>query len=114
MKKKLAIVVLAMIMAGVLAGNCFAAGPWYACNVMAVGTSGGITQIQLKDTAATPWGLPAPQAARWYILSAGTAKQLLATGLTGSSASLRVYAYLPNATAGQTIANLYVISDNFQ
>jgi hypothetical protein len=115
MKKKVGIILaLAMIMAGVMATSCFAAGPWYACNVMAVGTSGGIYQVQLQDTAAAPWGLVAPQPARWYTLSSGTAKQLLATGLTGSASSLRVYAYLPNNAAGQTIANLYVISDNFQ
>ena len=90
MKKKLAIVVLALIMAGVMAGNCFAvpvSGNWYVCTVKAVGQSGTITQVQLTDNTA-----PATFTNRWFLLNATIAKQLLATGLTASAASLRVYA----------------------
>jgi hypothetical protein len=96
-------------MAGLLAGNCFAAGPWYTCTVMASGTSSGTTVVMLSDTAT-----PATFTNTWYVLGdTTTAKPLLATALTGSAASLRVYAYVPVTAAGATIYNLYVISDNF-
>jgi hypothetical protein len=111
MKKKLAIVVLALIMAGVLAGNCFAVpvtSNWYVCNVIATGTSGANAMIMLTDNTAT-----ATFTKRWFLLSAATAKQLQATSLTSSAASLRVYAYITPTTSGSTISNLYVISDNF-
>lgn len=111
MRKQLTIVVLALIMAGVMVNACLAApvsGAWYICNVIATGSSGANTLVMLTDNTA-----PATFTKRWFLLSAGTAKPLLATSLTGSAASLRVYANLPNTAAGSIISNFYVVSDNF-
>jgi hypothetical protein len=111
MKKKVAIVVLALVMAGFMAGNCFAvpvSGTWYVCNVIASGNTGASSLVMLTDSNGT-----ATFSKRWFILNTGTAKQLLAASLTGTAAGLRIYASIPNTTAGSTISNLYVVSDNF-
>jgi hypothetical protein len=116
MKKKLAIVVLALVMAGVFAGNCFATpvtGTWYICNVMGAGQANSTGAVCLTDINGT-----ASFTNRWFNLgttgTSGTTKQLLATSLTGSAAGLRVYANIPDISAGtKTINILYVVSDNF-
>lgn len=111
MKKQLTILVLALIMAGVMVSACLAApvsGNWYICNVVATGNSGSNSLVMLTDNTA-----PATFTKRWFLLSGATAKPLLATSLTGTAASLRVYANLPNTAAGSTISYFYVVSDNF-
>jgi hypothetical protein len=113
MKKKAGIILaLAMVLGTLMAGSCYAAPVvpnWYICDVVASGTSGTSTLIMLSDVTPV-----VSFTKRWFTLNSTYANKLLATSLTGSASSLRVYALITNIAAGSTISNLYVVSDNFQ
>lgn len=112
MKRSAVILVLAMVLAGLLAGNCFAAPAWYNCNMEAAGQ---ITTDSYVCLTVTPVANPVnpQQYKRWCLLTAATARQLLATSLTSSAAGLRVRCLVDFALTTPPINSLYVISDNF-
>ncbi len=116
MKKKLAVLVLALVITGLMAGSCFAAPKWYYCNVLGTGQAGVNAAVCLTDnTPIPPSTTTGAFTKKWFTLSnANTAvKQLLATSLTGSAAGLRVYALVDTAIANYSITSMYVISDNY-
>jgi hypothetical protein len=115
MKKKLGIALaLAMVLAALMAGNALAVNPpWYICNVVATGASGTESWVMLTDTGTSgPGGTPA-FTNRWFKLNANTAKQLLATTLTSSAASLRIIMSTQSIAAQTTLDKLYTLSDNY-
>jgi hypothetical protein len=116
MKKKMAIVVLAMVLAGFMTGTSWAAIPagCYICNVKGVGTN--VTSTGVKDQIClTDINGNAAVQQTWFNLDTTAASKLLASGLTAISSTLKVYVYLgTNPVAGQTTGKLFVVTDDYQ
>ena len=83
MKKKMAIVVLAMVLAGLMAGNCFAAAEWFNCPIYRLqvhGPAAGSAQLSGANDLNT---VTFPST--WIRLDPGNLNRLIAVGLTALS-----------------------------
>jgi hypothetical protein len=109
MKKKVAIVVLVMVLASLLAASTSFAAIYVVCNVNATGQAGTGPAVNLTDTAATPqW-----TGARWFSLDPAIANTCLAAALTAISSGYRVYCKIDSNVLGATVRYLYVMTDTF-
>ncbi len=109
MKKRMTIVVLAMVLASLMAAtNCLAiAPPWYVCTVNATGQSSGGPVVSLTDNGGA-WG-PV-----WFYLDTTVSNPLLATCLTSLSATLPVVAFVWDTSGATPLSYIYSTSSTFQ
>ena len=109
MKKRMTIVVLAMVLASLMAAtSCFAVTPpWYVCTVNATGQSSGGPVVNLSDNGGAFTGV-------WFYLDTAVANPLLATCLTSLSATLPVVAFVWDTTGATPLAFIYSTSSTFQ
>jgi hypothetical protein len=108
MKKKMTIVVLAMVLASLLAATTSMAvtPPWYVCTVNATGQSSGGPVVNLTDNNGAFANV-------WFYLDTSVSNPLLATCLTSLSATLPVVAFVYDTTGNTPLSFIYSISGTF-